>query len=357
VPQPVDFAFLIPSPPAGFPVRLLILEAAVAYLSGAVWGRVECRVPRGSPPGRARSCRGALLTVRRGPFTRPAAGLKRATVGRARRAARTGVRLVALAPELAGLEPAVAAVLGGTGVRVLDGAALELALLVASAPPLLRWRGVDPERARSAVVVDGRDPAPGEAAAATLATLSGRVGVVYPPGPRRAAFIERVRRTTGTILEILDSAAGALESADLVVLTGGPHPRIGGVGGGQLGPGTGAHAASRALVGCGGPAVILEPAPGGQRGTSSRGRRPTAVRFCGPPAGGPGGPEGNSPHDTWLLGEDRPLRVARVLFSPPPGWVGRAEPGVEPGLVSAALAGTAACALAGGPVPAPRRQP
>jgi len=341
VPRALDFALLIPSPPVGLPPALAFLEPVAARVRPPVWGRVECQLPGPVPGGKAdRLSRGTMLMT--GPAPAPPSVDGHRAIGRTLRrgarlaaaAVRRGSGLLALGGDLAGLEPLAAGLWKETGARTLTGLALEAAALLLSVPILLRWRGVDPDRARLAVVIDEENPGVGEAAVELLSAGPGFVGMWGPAGPRRSALVDRVGRTTGTALETFASVEQCLEAADLVVVTGAEEA----AGGGRAAP---TRDGTR-------PAVILDLRAG-------RGRGPV-VSLAGPRGDAAVGERPGSPAGSWPFSGSGPVRVTAVFFEPPPGWSGRAEPGLETGLVSAPLAEAGACALSGRRVPAPRRQ-
>lgn len=330
-----DFAFLTdPSAPRTPPLPVIgpLARVVAARLRSPRWGEVSFRPssPPATPPSPL--ARGVVVLVRGDNPHRLVAGC----LSRTRAARRAGVRLLALGGRLAGQGALALGLARETGLPVSPGVALEAAALLDAALFVLRWRGVDPARARAVVLVGSGTPAAGEAMVEYLGDRTGRVGVYGLDGFRRLTLADRMRATTGAVLEVYRSVERCLLVADLLVVTG---------EGGEadpleeFGPGPDSFPGRRTTV-------IADLVPGRTAPGPARSDPPQAiVRLAGP---GPDGPP---------LGLTRggdavaapPLRLKRVFFARPAGWTGRPEPGAPDGLLSAPLveAMTRAWGLAG----------
>ncbi len=321
----LDFIFLTdpPVPPlSAVPVLGPMLGYVSAHARPAAWAQVRLD-PR--PGGRPTS--GAVLLV---DDALPPQRLTRRCLSRTRRARRSGARLLALGGKLA-WHASLAASLGReTGLTVAPGASLEAAALVDAALTVLRWRGVDPLRARAVVVIDPRWPEAGEGVAEYLADRTGRVGVYGLDGLRRLSLAERMRSTSGAALEVYRSAERCLVAADLLVLSGGgvlPDPLDAAMGTNGWAPTlktavvadlrAGRHATGAWLGGTVRRLAGLEPSLAGL------GPGPALARLGR--LGLSGGPV------------NTPVRLGRVLFEAPVRWRGRPEPDLPAGLLSASL--------------------
>jgi hypothetical protein len=201
-----------------------------------------------------------------------------------------------------------------------------------AAGELLRWQGVDPARARALVFVDPANPTLGEAVTEYLAERTGLVAVWGPDRLKRSVLSERVRRTTGAVLEVVRTLEAGLEAADLLVLTGSHR------GGAAEAP----RATGRR------PVVILDLSDSARSPVEPSGHRWLRLSGLQPPVGGQTSPLWPAPH---------PVMARRVVFLAPSGWRGRPEPGLERGFLSAGLvAAVTAAASPGRPVPASFRR-
>lgn len=331
-----DFAFLTdPSAPRTPPLPVIgpLARVVAARLRSPRWGEVSFRPssPPATPPSPL--ARGVVVLVRGDAPHRLVAGC----LSRTRAARRAGVRLLALGGRLAGQGALALGLARETGLPVSPGVALEAAALLDAALFVLRWRGVDPARARAVVLVGSGTPAAGEAMVEYLGDRTGRVGVYGLDGFRRLTLADRMRATTGAVLEVYRSVERCLLVADLLVVSG-----EGGEGDPleEFGPGPDSFPGRRTTV-------IADLVPGRTAPGPARSGPPQAiVRLAGP------GPDGQGPLGLTRGGDAvvaPPLRLKRVFFARPAGWTGRPEPGAPDGLLSAPLveAMTRAWGLAG----------
>lgn len=312
---PIDFAFLTdpPDPPSpAVPAVGPLLGYVSARFRPSGWGRVRYRpVAEGIPP-----TNGAVVLVHDGL---PPGRLFSRCLARAKPAQKAGARLLALGGRLVWHGKLAAALGRETGIAVAPGLALEAAALVDTAIVLLRWRGQDPTRARAVVLADLRAPEAAEGVTEYLGERVGRVGVCGLDGLRRLTLADRMRASSGAVLEVFRTVERCLVAADLLVLCGGP--------------------------------VLPDPlAAFGGSGASVPTLRTTVVadlrpgrHAVGPWGGGSvvrlAGPQGAVAGRLALSGGpvNYPLRLGRVLFGAPARWEGRSEPGLPAGLLSAPL--------------------
>jgi len=331
-----EFVFLtdrLPRPAAPLGLIARVYGVLPGALASARWATVSYRPAEGHPDaGRGderRPTRGLVLTVGIDGTGGAADRLAARCLRRVRPALRGDGGVLALGGGLA-RHPGLAAELGRkTGRAVLAGLALEASALIEAGLVLTRWRGRDPLRARAVVLADPHRPELAQTATECLAERVGHIGLVGLDGPRRLALAERLRLSSGAVLELYRSPERGLEAADLVFVCGGaPRPDFGPL-------------LSTAVVLDLGPAGLGYPGPvgppAGPAAAASTGTPPVGppvvadvVRLACRSRPGVGGKAETGD-------QGGPVRVGRVLFAAPPGWRGRPEPGLPEGFISAPL--------------------
>lgn len=327
-----------PSRVAFVPARGLGRPSTGAVVVSGYWTLSSPLSPVPRPIPRSRSP--ALASSREGPSRER---LLERCLRRALAARRAGARVLGLGGPLAGDGWLAGRLAGETGLITLLGAPLGWAAGLDVSLSLLRWRGVDPERAGVVVLADPSDPAQAEAVIAYLGERVGRVGVWGLARMRRESLGERLRAESGAALAVYRTVEAGLKAADLLVLTGRAGAGIPGVADGENAGGE----------------LPVKADPGATG--APRTRPAVLVDLRAHPDGGAAG--GRVPFARLLLalaGYAGPLCLGEVLFRTPPGWSGRPEPGLPAGYLSAPLAEAAVVAsLARSPrlgVPHPRRQ-
>ncbi len=339
-----DFVFLTSKLP-GYAVGGLrpLLDGLLARLRPPGWTVGFAPVPEGPPSGAGsgrpppragstvpRPVSGLVLVAVLPPTgTVPERGRPlalRSCAAGLRRAGQAGLGALTLGGAFAGDERLARALEDRTGLRVSSGVVLETAALLEASLVLLRWLGVDPERCRSTVLIDPDRPALGEAAATYLSGRARRVSVWGLRPRRRRALAERIRSTTGAVVEVPVSLGQALEKAELVLIGGDPDAA-------SLARDPALAADRRRPARA---AVVVDLSSRARWRQTGRGE---VLRLAGPC----GEVQGQGLHP----GVRRLLRVGRALFRVPPGWSGPPEPGVPPGLLTAPLVQAVVTALAG----------
>lgn len=288
-------------------------------------------------PGRPRCVAGDILVVGHPPSLQAGERARTAFAARcrarSRRAVRAGARVVVLGGPLAG-DDRLARDLGRQlGLPVSSGQALAAGAVLETCRDLLRWRGVDPVRASSVVLIDPERPGLGMAAAEYVAGWTARLGAWGLEGPRRRSLAARLLAGSGTVLETVRDPAAALAEGGLVI----DARAAAGRGAGQR-------------VAFAGPAVIIDLGLGPGRAPSG-----TVLRLVGSSGGERSRPlavDLGSPPGS----RTAPLTVTGVLFTAPSGWTGRPEPSLEAGLLSPSLVEAVVVTSGGARLMPPARQ-
>lgn len=316
------FALLTAPPASG---QHLLTAPWSWWFRRARWAEVEF-APASASPGRLRRVAGDILVVGHPPPPRDGERARTAFTARcrarSRRAVRAGARVVVLGGPLAGDDRLARGLGRQLGLPVSSGQALAAGALLETCRDLLRWRGVDPVRALSVVLIDPERPGLGMAAAEYVAGWTARLGAWGLEGPRRRALAARLLAASGTVLETVRDPAAGLAEGGLVI----DARAAAGRGAGQRGALTGPAVTVDLGLGPGrapsSPVLRLAGSSGGEEG-----RRPGSPHSR-PPAAGFESPPGS---------RSASLTVTGVLFTAPCGWSGRPEPSLESGLLSPSL--------------------